>query len=146
MGNAICIPWHNIMVWVVFVMAHSITRSWHTRSLSPKMLTCGNFKETYGKLNYEILLYNIASNTTSTAQDIYFFFCVAVSIMVHYKLLVQKTHACSAQIRNIITRSSIYWPDFLQVTGVICPKSGHFREKDKSLQLIVEISETKCYD
>ena len=25
-------------------------------SLDPKMLTFGNFKETYGKLNYEILL------------------------------------------------------------------------------------------
>ena len=40
-------------------------------SLDPKMLTNGNFKETYGKLNYEILLLT-ASNTIVTAH-IYIF-------------------------------------------------------------------------
>ena len=98
-------------------------------SLSPKMLTFGNYN-TVWKIKLQDFASNNTSNTTSTAQGIYILFCVAFSLMVHYKLLVQKTHACSPQIQNIITRSSNYWPDFIQVTDMICPKSGHFREKE----------------
>ena len=76
-------------------------------SLDPKMLTFGNFKETYGKLNYEILLLTSLQILLQQRKVYIFFFFVAVSLMVH--VLVQKTHACSAQIRNIITRSSNYW-------------------------------------
>ena len=68
-------------------------------SLDPKMLTFGNFKETHGKLNNEILLLTTLQILLQQ-RKVYIFYFVSwlrVSLMVHYKLLVQKMHACSVQ-------------------------------------------------
>ena len=72
----ICVTYvNNILVCVELL-------SWHTRSLSSKMLTFRNFKETYGKLNYEILLLTTLQILQKRRKVYIFFFCVAVSLMV----------------------------------------------------------------
>ena len=50
--------------------------------LDPKILTLGNFKETYGKLNYEILLLTSLQILLQQRKVYIFFFCVVVSLIL----------------------------------------------------------------